>query len=164
MALFKISKGNKKNLPTKLTEGYAYFCEDTHEFYIDHYDPANNKILTRSLIRGETPNIIWHNHPNTREEYLDENQNIILDKLLDTNPTIAEELHIHNIANVEIYNDLVEKGEIHSDHLYMINGPDDTIKFIYQDLTPSQQAQARANIGAGTGITTVQIVTWEADD
>lgn len=37
MALFKILKGNRVNLTNcPWTEGYAYFCEDTQEFFIDH--------------------------------------------------------------------------------------------------------------------------------
>lgn len=48
MALFKILRGNEDNLPAiKLTDGYAYFTSDTHNFYIDHLD-ANGK-LVRSL-------------------------------------------------------------------------------------------------------------------
>ena len=36
MALFKILKGNSKNLPEqKATEGYAYFTPDDGKFYID---------------------------------------------------------------------------------------------------------------------------------
>lgn len=38
MALFKISKGSETNLPTNLNEGYAYFTEDTNNFYIDISD------------------------------------------------------------------------------------------------------------------------------
>lgn len=35
MALFKISKGNSGNLPTTVTEGYAWFTSDNGRFYID---------------------------------------------------------------------------------------------------------------------------------
>lgn len=35
MALFKISQGKEENLPQNLTEGYAYYTQDTNNFYID---------------------------------------------------------------------------------------------------------------------------------
>lgn len=47
MALFKILRGNAANLPTTKKDGYAYFCTDTHDFYID-YTKADG-----SLARGQ---------------------------------------------------------------------------------------------------------------
>ena len=47
MALFKILRGNEANLPKTLTDGYAYFTSDTHNFYIDHLN--ENGELVRSL-------------------------------------------------------------------------------------------------------------------
>lgn len=35
MALFKISKGAAKNLPSKKTEGYCYVTTDEKKFYVD---------------------------------------------------------------------------------------------------------------------------------
>lgn len=35
MALFKILKGNKKNLPSEKTAGYMYITEDTGDIYVD---------------------------------------------------------------------------------------------------------------------------------
>ena len=35
MALFKILRGNEANLPSTKTDGYAYFTQDTNNFYID---------------------------------------------------------------------------------------------------------------------------------
>ena len=35
MALFKISKGAAKNLPSKKTEGYCYVTTDENKFYVD---------------------------------------------------------------------------------------------------------------------------------
>ena len=110
MALFKISKGNKTNLPTKLTEGYAYFCEDTHEFYIDHHDPQqpdNPEAVLRSLIRADASNIHWHTHTSDNEE----------------TETSVDSLHIHTIPNQEMYDSLAAAGKIISNHLYMIDGP-----------------------------------------
>lgn len=53
MALFKILKGNSSKLPTKHTEGYCYFTEDEHKFYIDVDDstrvPLNAEDATTLL-------------------------------------------------------------------------------------------------------------------
>lgn len=42
MALFKILKGNESNLPSTKTDGWAYFCTDTSNFFIDYADADNN--------------------------------------------------------------------------------------------------------------------------
>lgn len=51
MALFKICRGNESNLPTTLTDGYAYFCTDTGNFYIDWADSDGN--VSREHISAE---------------------------------------------------------------------------------------------------------------
>jgi len=48
VALFKQCRGSEKNLPTTLTDGYAYFCTDTGNFYIDHKNASG--ALVRSKI------------------------------------------------------------------------------------------------------------------
>lgn len=44
MALFKIKKGVKANLPTSYIEGYCYFTTDDGKFYIDTSDAASGRI------------------------------------------------------------------------------------------------------------------------
>lgn len=51
MALFKISRGNRSNLPTAMTDGWAYFCTDTAEFYIDYKDSSGT--LCRKAINAK---------------------------------------------------------------------------------------------------------------
>ena len=51
MALFKILRGNAANLPSTKKDGYAYFCTDTHDFYIDYTD--NNGQLTRGQLNAK---------------------------------------------------------------------------------------------------------------
>ena len=51
MALFKICRGNESNLPETLTDGYAYFCTDTGNFYIDWADSDGN--VSREHISAE---------------------------------------------------------------------------------------------------------------
>lgn len=51
MSLFKVNRGNEIHLPTKKTDGWAYFCTDTGAFLIDHYDSTNT--LVRSKVNAE---------------------------------------------------------------------------------------------------------------
>jgi hypothetical protein len=51
MALFKISKGSKSNLPTTLTEGYCWYTFEDSKFYIDFKD--ENGVLTRKALSAE---------------------------------------------------------------------------------------------------------------
>lgn len=51
MALFKISRGSEKNLPTGITDGYAYFCTDNQNFYIDFIDSSG--VSTRKKLGVE---------------------------------------------------------------------------------------------------------------
>lgn len=53
MALFKILRGNKSNLPPPQHDGWAYFTTDSHEFFIDYKDNAGE--LQRASI---TPRLI----------------------------------------------------------------------------------------------------------
>lgn len=48
---FKINRGNKANLPATLIDGYAYFCIDTAEFFIDYADSEG--ILYRKKINAK---------------------------------------------------------------------------------------------------------------
>jgi hypothetical protein len=42
MALFRVSRGDSSNLPSVKTDGWAYFCSDTGEFFIDYTDLDGN--------------------------------------------------------------------------------------------------------------------------
>lgn len=52
MALFKVNRGPKANLPPTKTDGYAYFCTDDGSFWIDYKD--GNGILQRKQIDAGT--------------------------------------------------------------------------------------------------------------
>ena len=52
MALFKVNRGPKANLPSTKTDGYAYFCTDDGSFWIDYKD--ENGILQRKQIDAGT--------------------------------------------------------------------------------------------------------------
>ena len=51
MALFKISKGLKTNLPSTLTEGYCWYTYNDSKFYIDFKD--DNGVLTRKALNAQ---------------------------------------------------------------------------------------------------------------
>lgn len=51
MALFKILKGNEANLPSIMTDGWAYFCTDTSNFFIDYAD--NDGTLYRAQLNAK---------------------------------------------------------------------------------------------------------------
>lgn len=51
MALFKISKGSKANLPTTLTEGFCWYTYDDSKFYIDHKDETG--ALVRKALNAQ---------------------------------------------------------------------------------------------------------------
>lgn len=51
MALFKVNRGNSSTLPATKTDGWAYFCTDTGEFFIDYVDEQGN--LNRKQINAE---------------------------------------------------------------------------------------------------------------
>ena len=51
MALFKILRGNATNLSSVAKkDGYAYFCTDTHDFYIDYMKADGT--LTRAQLNA----------------------------------------------------------------------------------------------------------------
>lgn len=50
MALFKVYRGNESNLPATLNDGWAYFCTNTGNFYIDWADSAGT--LTRAQVNA----------------------------------------------------------------------------------------------------------------
>ena len=50
MALFKVNRGSEENLPLVMNDGWAYFCTNSGNFYIDWADENGN--LTRSQINA----------------------------------------------------------------------------------------------------------------
>jgi hypothetical protein len=59
MALFKISKGSKNNLPTTLTEGYCWYTYDDSKFYIDFKD-ANGVLQRKALNAKEAEQLVGY--------------------------------------------------------------------------------------------------------
>jgi hypothetical protein len=51
MALFKISKGSRSNLPDTITEGFCWYTYDDSKFYIDHKDEKG--VLVRKALNAQ---------------------------------------------------------------------------------------------------------------
>lgn len=51
MALFKVSKGLRENLPQQITEGYCWYTYDDSKFYIDYLDEDGE--LNRKALNAE---------------------------------------------------------------------------------------------------------------
>lgn len=51
MSLFKSLRGKRTNLPSKKTDGYAYFCVDDGTFHIDYTDDTGK--LQRKQINAK---------------------------------------------------------------------------------------------------------------
>lgn len=49
MALFKIKKGIKQDLPTTYNEGYCYFTIDDGKFYIDTTNTEAGRVVLNAL-------------------------------------------------------------------------------------------------------------------
>ena len=65
MALFKISKGSKNNLPATLTEGYCWYTFEDSMFYIDFKD--ENGVLTRKALNARNAEMLGSH---TADEFL----------------------------------------------------------------------------------------------
>ena len=57
MALFKILKGLKTNLPSAKKDGYCYFTTDDQMFYIDYLD-ANNQLQRKPLNANDAKTLL----------------------------------------------------------------------------------------------------------
>jgi len=51
VALFKSLRGKREKLPTKKTDGYAYFCTDDKTFHIDYMD--ENGVVQRGQLNAK---------------------------------------------------------------------------------------------------------------
>lgn len=134
MALFKICRGAETNLPTTLTSGYCYFCTDTTNFYIDYTDTYG--ALTRAKIASKYADKL---------RYTEDGNFIELD------PTdIVTKSNYETAIGVATSdkNGLMSSSDkTKLDGIASGAGTDD-IKYVAQELTEEQRAQARSNIAA----------------
>lgn len=73
MALFKVNRGTSVNLPAAKHDGWAYFCTDTAEFFIDYLD--ENEVLQRKQISADEAKklanqIDWFQNDETAPDYI----------------------------------------------------------------------------------------------
>ena len=55
LSLFKISRGGEQNLPTTITDGWAYFTPDTKNFFIDVKGAIGNQEFDERIQINEKP-------------------------------------------------------------------------------------------------------------
>lgn len=131
MALFKVSRGNSTSLPHQMTDGCAYFCKDTGEFFIDYKD--SNGVLCRKPIVDSTKSQVILNQENlstlkiyqlTQEEYNQKVQNGDLEEgVLYLTPDEENEIDLSMYATIEQLADKADKIHNH-DEYYTIQSID----------------------------------------
>ena len=67
MALFKVNRGKSENLPQERHNGWAYFCTDTAEFFID-YEDDSGIIQRKQLNAAEASRLIGYDIVNEINE------------------------------------------------------------------------------------------------
>lgn len=60
MTLLKINRGKESALPKYYNDGWIYFCTDTGSFLIDHENPLNNNLITRTKINADHADKIYY--------------------------------------------------------------------------------------------------------
>lgn len=96
MALFKISKGVKANLPSTYNEGYCYFTTDDGKFYIDTTNTAAGRILLNAGKADQlsTARTISLTGDVTGSATFDGSNNISI------TATVANNSHNHSASNI----------------------------------------------------------------
>ena len=133
MALFKIFKGNKVNLPDNKNEGYAYFCEDSHDFFIDHLNPNDDKEVIRSRLSVEFADKLRYQDGETyievdptnilqlasNDEYITKIRTSVGDKAIDYN-ALANLPDLTEIAQAQAHDKLVTHNKSAQAHAYTL--------------------------------------------
>ena len=89
MALFKISKGSKNNLPTTLTEGYCWYTYEDSKFYIDHKD-ENGDLVRKALNSENAETLAGVSLEELRNEIADQDIIILAEAQAYTDATLTE--------------------------------------------------------------------------
>lgn len=117
MALFKILKGNSSKLPEKRNEGYCYFTEDEHKFYIDVDNstrvPLNAEDATTLAGKSVVDEITDDNKNNIPDgkaviDYINNNHYIV--HLSNTERYQAQQFYQYNFANGQIASNLINNN------------------------------------------------------
>lgn len=82
MAQFKICRGKEENIPAEITDGYIYMCTDTHNIFMDWFEPYN-ELLMRWKMNAEYADKL--RYIGSDNEYIEVDPGMILDHIKDTN-------------------------------------------------------------------------------
>lgn len=88
MALFKVLRGDESNLPATLNDGWAYFCSDTGNFYIDWADDAGN--LARTQVNANYAGKLRYEDNSSFLE-IDPHEIALKDDLIQVDPSLTVE-------------------------------------------------------------------------
>lgn len=104
MALFKVSRGNSTTLPAVMTDGWAYFCTDTGEFFIDYAD-SNGDLHRKPINADEANKLIGYDIATVLDDSDVEipTSAAVLDALEDK----ADLEHTHGVADVDGLSDVI---------------------------------------------------------
>lgn len=150
MALFKPLRGDESKMPATLTDGWAYFCSDTGNFYIDHVNSSGD--LTRTQLNSNCAN-------NIRYVDGDEFVEITAASIAEALSNLAEHIendvpiYLHNEAPTDakegaLWLDMDEEAAVSgSSSSDPGGGTSNAVQYIPQTLTEEQQMQARENLG-----------------
>lgn len=160
MALFKVLRGNETSLPTAKTDGWAYFCSDTGNFYIDHQSNAGS--LTRTQLNAKYASQIKYKDGNGYIEISGADlNNAVLHISNKSNP--------HNVTKEQIGLDQVDNTADIKKHVESAvkDASGNTITDTYETKLDSKGKLEEAKIYTDNAVSQksqVQIITWEADD
>lgn len=69
MALFKILKGNKTNLPENKVDGYCYVTLDEHKLYVDHKTTSGTlERFALNAVNADTATVAYQLRDNAGDE------------------------------------------------------------------------------------------------
>lgn len=136
MALFKICRGAEANLPITKTNGYAYFCTDTQNFYIDWMDSSSNLIRSKLAV-----------------EYADKLRYTADGTTIEIDPTnILTKNNTVEYTPVDDYNPATKK--------YVDDSVPDVATTSMAGLMSSSDKEKLDGIATGATATSIQIVRW----
>lgn len=108
MALFKITRGSEKNLPETATEGYAYFCVDSGNFFID-IATGSDLLNCRKQLNAKGASALIKQTSDGEIIYIDADDIATLDDL-----TLTLEDYLTKTDADEIYLKIEDAGDLES--------------------------------------------------
>ena len=150
MALFKISKGSKANLPATLTEGFCWYTYDDSKFYIDHKDESGT-LVRKALNAQEAEKLIGYDITtilNSSDVEIPTSKTVLdalaqksqVQVVVDDVSEILQTLKIHKMTQ-EQYEQGLANGSLEDNAIYLT--PDEAIDL--SEYATVEQVQSKAD-------------------